>query len=125
MGNIWTSTDMSLYFRNLDDGSGGLIYNQCTDSRGQTCTPDSTIAEVTWVTGSTGYAIGSDLDDSRYPSAPEICDGIFNDCDHPLLDDFVGASGTDYFCEDNAGSNCVNSLGVVCSVNVNESIWYS
>ena len=60
-----------------DDGAGGLIYNNCIDSRGQVCTPDSTVTPVTWVTGSTGYADCDDLDDTRYPSAPEICDGIF------------------------------------------------
>ena len=36
---------------------------------------------ATWVVGgTTGYGDCDDLDDTRYPGAPEICDGLFNDC---------------------------------------------
>ena len=102
-----------------DNGSGVLIYNECRNSRGQVCIPDATVAPVTWVTGTTGYSDCSDLDDTRYPGAPEICDGIFNDCDNPLLDPFVGASGAGCFCTDTTGSTCVDSNGNSCSVDVN------
>ena len=32
-----------------DDGTGNLTFNDCTNSRGQTCVPDSTVSPVTWV----------------------------------------------------------------------------
>ena len=44
---------------------------------------------------------------------------FFNDCDNPLLENFVGASGADCFCDDTTGSNCVDSSGASCLVNVN------
>ena len=81
-----------------DDGTGNLTFSECINSRGQTCVPDATVSPVTWVIGSTGYGDCADLDDTRYPRSPEICDGLFNDCDNPLLDNFVGASGEDCYC---------------------------
>ena len=102
-----------------DDGTGNLTFNDCINSRGQTCVPDSTVSPVTWVIGSTGYGDCADLDDTRYPGAPEICDGLFNDCDNPLLDNFVGASGEDCYCANSNGTGCVDSTGLSCSVDTN------
>ena len=101
------------------NSSGTITYNDCINSRGQVCVPDATVSAVTWVTGTTGYGDCADLDDTRYPGAPEICDGIFNDCDNPLLNAFVGVAGEDCFCTDSTGSVCVDAAGLSCSVDIN------
>ena len=73
----------------------------------------------TWVVGTTGYGDCDDLDDTRYPGAPEICDGLFNNCANTLLDAFEGASGEDCYCSNSDGSGCVDSNGVSCTVDIN------
>ncbi|MEC8380306.1 MAG: putative metal-binding motif-containing protein [Myxococcota bacterium] len=61
---------------------------------------------------------GEDCDDNRdtrYPSANEICDGMFNDCESEFLNGFAGASGEDCFCTDTNSSNCQTATGDSCT----------
>ncbi len=57
-----------------------------------------------------------DDDDTVYPDAEELCDGKFNDCNHPLQNDFTAAVG-DCFCQSASGNtvNCVDSSGTTCT----------
>ena len=70
-----------------------------------------------------GYGDCADDDDTRYPGATEVCDGVFNDCTSSLLLDFAGVQGVDCFCSDTDGeidtdgdgtSDCLTSDGVTC-----------
>lgn len=62
-----------------------------------------------------------DTDETRFPSASEICDGIFNDCESEFLTGYSGASGEDCFCASASGTDCVNSLGEVCTLDVSHT----
>ena len=49
----------------------------------EACTPDNLSSDMYWSVSSTPSG-GSDCDDNsvvRYPTASEICDGQFNDCE--------------------------------------------
>ena len=67
------------------DSTGTLNYSNCVWNQ-TTCIPDLTsIVPLGW----SGDAIAGcedcdDTNDTIYPSATEVCDGRFNDCDHPL-----------------------------------------
>jgi hypothetical protein len=65
---------------------------------------------------------GGDCDDIynlTYPDANETCDGVFNNCNHPLLLPFEGATGEDCFCNgtDTAASGfaCETAAGGACA----------
>ena len=67
------------------NATGVLTYSNCIWN-GSTCTPDLTsIAPMGWSGGAiTGFDDCDDTNTTIYPSATEVCDGQFNDCDHPL-----------------------------------------
>ncbi|MEC7985968.1 MAG: MopE-related protein [Myxococcota bacterium] len=88
----------------LDDDADGYVDCVAFDS-------------TNWV-GDSSVSGGDDCDDTdltRYPTAPEVCDGQFNDCENPLLDAFTGAVGEDCYCTDDTMSNCRTIAGEVCT----------
>ena len=112
----------------IDTNADGVVdsYSNCVDVDGLSCVYDVTsLVLVEWmgVNVPNGY---NDCDDTNavvYDSAPEDCDGVFNDCNHPQKSDFEGVI-SDCYCPtmdctiDNNGDNlsdCIDSTGNTCT----------
>jgi len=113
-----------------DSNGDGIpdVFNSCSNATGSVCTPDAgSISAVVWAGRNpiAGYADCQDANVRMYPGAPESCDGIFNNCNHPQKSAYHGVV-SDCFCPtlDTNGdgtrdtcvaSNCVDSAGAICS----------
>jgi len=85
--DVGASDESTWYFDADGDTHGGFLLTQ------QACTAP------------TGYVSSSDdcaeLDPNSYPGAPEVCDGVDNDC-NGQIDDGSGAAGTTWYADTDA-----------------------
>jgi hypothetical protein len=85
--DVGATNETTWYFDADGDTYGGFLLTQ------QACTAP------------TGYVASSDdcaeLDPNSYPGAPELCDGIDNDC-NGQVDDGAGAAGTTWYGDSDA-----------------------
>jgi hypothetical protein len=99
--DIGATNETTWYFDADGDSYGGFLLTQ------QACTAP------------TGYVASSDdcaeLDPNSYPGAPELCDGIDNDC-NGTVDDGSGAAGTTWYGDsDSDGFGDPGTALVACS----------
>jgi|GEM_PF-1528799 len=88
--NNW-NMDLSLPIDELDDDGDGYVE----------CTLD--VAPLQWTDLSMGIEGGDDCDDSdpaAFPGAPELCNGVFDDCSDPLFVNQVQSAPDDEIDDD-------------------------
>jgi hypothetical protein len=130
--DVFYADDAGCVCEGIADVNGVVSYSNC-EYQQTACTPDlASIVPLTWSGDAiTGYEDCNDAVATIYPSASEVCDGRFNDCDHPLKPDgdsagvYSGVVG-DCFCAvvDTTGdgtadscdaTQCEDSVGNACA----------
>jgi len=99
--DVGASDETTWYFDADGDTYGGFLLTQ------QACS-----APTGYVASSTDCA---ELDLNSYPGAPEICDGVDNDC-NTFVDDGTGATGTVWYADSDAdGYGDQGTMSTACS----------